>query len=108
MDGITDSMDMILSELRELVMDREAWHAVIHGIGKSWTWLSDWTELNWTDRQPTSDLKTHIDWKWEDGKNVFHARGKQNKAGVAALIWDKTDLKIKKIIRDKEGHYLVI
>ena len=56
LDGITDSMDVSLSELQEMVMNREAWRAAIHGVAKSQTRLSDWNELNWTELKGKQEI----------------------------------------------------
>ena len=48
LDGITDLVGMSLGKLWELVLDRDSWHAAVHGVTKSWTWLNDWTEMNWS------------------------------------------------------------
>ena len=56
LDGFTDSIDMSLSKPQEVVIDREAWHAAVHGVTKSWTRLSNWTELNWQSDTPSMDF----------------------------------------------------
>ena len=93
LDGIIDSMDVSLSELREIVMDREAWHAEIHGVAKSWTQLNDWTELmEGTGRKGHHSQPAFMsrNWVWLLPFEGFHfIRNINNLQGILSVIKEK-------------------